>query len=401
MRNTLEKSTPSHADHCEPSDARAETQRHRTAQRTLPLLPALLLSVLPVLHGAELEFTETLQLPECHSVNWVRDWVKAHPEAVGPGWEQLQDPAKPVAKDAAPRSWVWNISEAQWRAAVMQRGEGKREQVKLQLWLPEGVTIVRGVVAISRHGSGFGLFRHAELRKLARELRLALFMFEGNPVQRGFWPKSWLYEQLRAFGARTHHPELEHAPLFLYGHSSAVGFSALFAAEQSERVWGWVAMRAGYTFQIYQPGAAKAPGLIIYGEQDKYFANAHQAENLAFVPMMRKHYDAVWNLVIEPKSGHGPGEATWQLVFSFLRHTFAARVPADADARTGPVKLSPLKVESGYLGHNWDSTKGGYQTLLIAPYASFAPDKATASWLINAEFARDWQTFQRGDPIKP
>ena len=76
-------------------------------------------------------------------------------------------------------------------------------------------------------------------------------------------------------------------------------------------------------------------------------------------------------------------------------------MPADADARTGPVKLNPLKVENGYLGQNWDGTKGGYQTLLIAPYASFAPEKATASWLINADFARDWQTFQRGDPITP
>ena len=31
------------------------------------------------------------------------------------------------------------------------------------------------------------------------------------------------------------------------------------------RVWAWVSMRPGTTFQVYQPGAAQIPGLIIFG----------------------------------------------------------------------------------------------------------------------------------------
>jgi hypothetical protein len=362
-------------------------------------LLALLFTPLAALHAADIELTETVQLPECHSVNWVRDWVKNHPELVGAGWEQLHDASKPAAEKPAPRSWVWDISEAQWREAVKQRGEGKREEVKLQLWLPTGVEVIKGVVAISGHGSGESLYRDPELRKIASELHLAIFKFIGNPMQRGFWPKSLLYQQLKEFGVKTKHPELEHAPLFLYGHSSAVGFSALFAAEQSDRVWGWVAMRAGYTFQIYQPNAAKAPGLIMFGEEDKYFANDHRTETLGLVPMMRKHHNAAWNLVVEPKTGHGPGAKTWPLVFSFLRHSFAARVPVDADARKGPVTLNTLATESGHLGQNWDAAKGGYQNLSIAPFATFAGDKATASWLINAAYAADWQALQRDGEI--
>jgi hypothetical protein len=368
-------------------------------KHTLTLLTTLLLAPLAALHATDIELTETVQLPECHSVNWVRDWVKNHPELVGGGWEQLHDASRPTAEKAAPRSWVWNISEAQWREAVKQKGEGKREEVKLQLWLPAGVEVVKGVVTISGHGSGESLYRDPELRKIASELRLAIFKFIGNPMQRGFWPKSLLYQQLKEFGVKTKHPELEHAPLFLYGHSSAVGFSALFAAEQSDRVWGWAAMRAGYTFQIYQPGAAKAPGLVMFGEEDKYFANDHRAETLALVPMMRKHHNAAWNLVVEPKTGHGPGAKTWPLVFSFLRHSFAARVPADADARKGPVKLNTLATESGHLGQNWDVAKGGHQNLSIAPFATFPGDKATASWLINAAYAADWQALQRDGEV--
>lgn len=69
---------------------------------------------------------------------------------------------------------------------------------------------------------------------------------------------------------------------------------------------------------------------------------------------------------------HGPGENNWPLVFSFLRHTFAARVPADADARRGPIKLNTLAGEAGHLGQNWDSARGGYQLLDTARLPRFA-----------------------------
>lgn len=351
--------------------------------------------------AADIEFSETFQLTESHSLRWLMDGMKIHPEFVRPGWEQLQDADKPAAKEAAPRNWVWSISDAQWREAVQKRGEAKASEVKVDLWMPDGVGAVRGIVAISRHGSGMDLFKHESLRAMARELKLALFLFDGDAVKRGFWPKSWLYGQLKHFAQRAGHPELEHAPLFLYGHSSAVGFSALFAAGETDRVWGWVAMRAGYTFQIYQPEAAGAPGLVIFGEADKYFTNKHREENLALVPMMRRHHNAAWNVVVEPGGGHGPGQPTWRLVLSFLRHSFEARVPADTDPIKGPVKLHALALENGHLGRNWDGSRGGRQNLATAPYADFLGDKTTASWLLNAAYAADWQAFHReGDVAK-
>ena len=115
---------------------------------------------------------------------------------------------------------------------------------------------------------------------------------------------------------------------------------------------------------------------------------------------MRKNYDAVWNMAVEPHTGHGPGEKTWPLVFSFLRHSFAARVPVAADG-SRPVKLRDIPVETGFLGDNWSSDKGGYQSLMIAPWAAFSGDRSTASWLINAEYAADWQAFQRDGAVRP
>jgi hypothetical protein len=346
------------------------------------------------------EWSEYVQLPECHSLGWVSANVQSKDTK---SWNGVLDEAKwgtPDPQQAIARNWDWKVSDAQWAEVVKLRGEGKREEVRFDLWLPEDAGVVRGIVVMSGHGSGESLFTRPDLRALAKELRLALFKFTGNPMQRGFWPRSLLFEQLKALGAKRGHPELEHAPLFLYGHSNGTGFSAVFPSYEPQRVWGWVSMRPGITFQVYQPGAAQVPGLVIFGEDDHFLARPSKAENLAVVPAMRKNHRALWNFAVEPKTGHGPGETTWPLVFSFLRHSFSARVPAGADAREGPVRLNALAMESGHLGQNWDSAKGGFQELPAAPFASFTGDKSTASWLINAAYAAGWQSFQRDGAVK-
>ncbi len=361
------------------------------AEKVLPWLDAQWSAPRKANNGTEWSTFEPL--PECHSLGWVSANVQSKDTK---SWNGVLDEAKwgtPSLQQAVTRNWDWKVSDDQWREAVKQKGEGQREEVRFDLWLPDDIGVARGIVVMSGHGSGENLFRRADMRALAKELHLALFKFVGNPMQRGFWPRSLLFDRLKLFGD-SHHPELAHAPLFLYGHSNGTGFSAIFPSYAPERVWGFVSMRPGITFQVYQPGAAPVPGLVIFGEDDGFFARPSREENLAVVPTLRKNHSALWNIAVEPKTGHGPGEKTWPLVFSFLRHTFAARVPANADAIKGPVKLNALALESGHLGQNWDSTKGGYQTLTTAPFANFAGNKATAFWLVNAAYAADWQAFQ-------
>ncbi|MFO1436898.1 MAG: sialate O-acetylesterase [Verrucomicrobiaceae bacterium] len=368
------------------------------AQKIIPWLQQQWTAPRKVSGGTE--WSDFAQLPECHSLGWVSANVQTKSTT---SWNGVLDEAKwgtPSPQQAVARNWDWKISEAQWREAVKQKGEGKREEVAFDLWLPEGIESVKGIVVMSGHGSGEGLFRRADLRTLAKELHLALFKFVGNPMQRGFWPQSLLWEHLKAFGTKTGHPELQHAPLFLYGHSNGTGFSAIFTSYEPQRVWGFVSMRPGTTFQVYQPGAAQVPGLVIFGEDDAFLARPSKEENLAVVPALRKNHGALWCSAVEPKTGHGPGDKTWPLVFSFLRHSFTARIPADADARKGTVKLLTPTLESGHLGQNWSATKGGYQELPTAPFATFPSDKSTASWLLNAAFARDWQSFQRDGVVR-
>jgi hypothetical protein len=64
------------------------------------------------------------------------------------------------------------------------------------------------------------------------------------------------------------------------------------------------------------------------------------------------------------------------------------------------VKLTALSTEKGFLGQNWDVSKGGHQELPVSPFADFGEDKAAASWLINAGYAADWQMFQSKGSIE-
>lgn len=321
---------------------------------------------------ADIELTETVPVAMSHRMDFVREHGPAEARKAG----------------------VWRIDPELWQAAVAKLGEGPKEEVVFHLWLPADVPFVRGVVAITGHGNGTPLFKHAELRKLARELRLGLFMFNGNPMQRGFWPSSLLYDKLREFGAKSMHPELQHAPLFLFGHSNGTGFSAVFTGTEPNRVWGWISMRPGTTMMVDQPGAAEVPGMIMFGEDDPFFAQKSKQKNMAVVERMRKDHGVLWHAVVEPKTAHGAGEKTWTLVFSFLRQSFLHRVPCDADPRKGPVALTPLKAEKGYLGKNWSIETGGYQKLPIAEFAKFDGDKSIASWLLDDTYAADWQRFQ-------
>jgi hypothetical protein len=368
------------------------------AEKVIPWLEQQWTAPRPANGGTE--WSDFAHLPECHSLGWVSANVQSKDTK---SWNGVLDEAKwgtPDPQQIVSRNWDWKVSDEQWREAVKQKGEGKREEVAFDLWLPEGIESVKGIVVMSGHGSGESLYRRADMRTLAKDLHLALFKFVGNPMQRGFWPQSLLFDRLRQFGDKCGHPELQHAPLFLYGHSNGTGFSAIFTSYVPQRVWGFVSMRPGTTFQVYQPGAAQVPGLVIFGEDDPFLARPSKEENLAVVPALRKNHLALSNIAVEPKTGHGPGEKTWPLVFSFLRHSFAARVPADADAKTGPVKLQPLTLESGHLGQNWQTKPGGYQKLPTAPFVDFSGDKSITSWLLNATYAADWQQFQSTGEIK-
>ncbi|MDF1740101.1 MAG: hypothetical protein P1U86_13145 [Verrucomicrobiales bacterium] len=354
----------------------------------------------PVASADDIEITRVEQMTMSHRLDWIR---MKFGDSRSEKWDSQLDEIEwgtPAEGKRPAQNWDFRVTDQEWTAFVEKNGAEPDEEVTLDLWIPGEVEVVKGVVAISSHGSGKTLFEDPELRKIARELDLALFRFVGNPIQRGFWPQSLLFDKLREFGSEAGHPELPNAPLFLYGHSNGTGFSALFTAAVSERVWGWVSMRPGTTYQVFQPRATDVPGLVIFGEDDPFFARPSNEANLGVVPMMRKKHNAVWNFVVEPHTGHGPTGKTWPLVFSFLKHSFAARVPLDAAPAKGPVTLKKLDPASGFRGENWILEPGGKQALKVAPAGEFGEAGNESSWLFNGAYAADWQSFQEHGEVR-
>jgi hypothetical protein len=100
------------------------------------------------------EWSDFAQLPECHSLGWVSANVQTKDTK---SWNGVLDEAKwgtPDPQQVVSRNWDWKVSEAQWREAVKQKGEGRREEVRFDLWLPKDLQTARGIVVMSGHGSG-------------------------------------------------------------------------------------------------------------------------------------------------------------------------------------------------------------------------------------------------------
>jgi hypothetical protein len=299
----------------------------------------------------------------------------------------------------------WSFTEEKWETAQKSRETLERLMTKknksetlpvtFKLWLPKGVNCIKGLVVSSGHGSGDNLYKSDDLRKIATELQLGLITFLGENMQRGFWPTSLFYDQVKGLAQASKHPELENVPLFLYGHSNGTGFSGVFPGLHPERVWGWISMRPGAVRQVYQPKAAPVPGMVMFGEKDHFFYEPSYQENIGIIGGLRKEQSSMVHMVVQPAQGHGPDAQAWELVYAFIRESFAARVPADSDPLKGPVGLKSLRLEDGYLGQNWDPAKGGKQELAVTPYSKFKGDMANTSWLINASYAKAWQELQR------
>ena len=260
------------------------------------------------------------------------------------------------------------------------------------LWVPKHTRLVKALLVFSWHGSGGPLAEHADLRYLAGALNCAVVAFGGETVKRGFKPSTILLDALADLATKSGHPEVAHAPMFVFGHSNGTGFSAGFTAQEPGRVFGWVAFKSAYGRQFSLPPIYRVPGMVISGEKDRQYFN----NQLDTVEKLRREHHALMHMIVEPRAGHGPNRhKSYTIVMAFIKTMFHLRVPPDADPRTGPVTLIARKEPDGWLGRNWDKTAGGGQRLPIAPYATFTGDKTRASWLPTADYARQWQEFSR------
>ncbi len=276
-----------------------------------------------------------------------------------------------------------------WLAGMGSRKDDRTEQVVFQAYIPASAKKLKAMFLLTRHG--IGSIDHPRLRDFANRNGVALVSVKGNPVQRGFYPVSLMDEPLARLGHLLHHPELGGLPIIAFGHSNGTGFSGIFASQRPEQVIGWISYHSGAAFHLQFPGVEKVPGLALHGMIDPFFKNGQEQT----IKHLRQERNAAMAMMIEANVAHGPVDkdqnATWDFIAAFAEAVMRTRLNEDGGIR-------PVVIENGWLGENYDTAKGGQQTLDIGSYTDFKGSRTTANWLPDKTFAEIWQRYGETDP---
>ena len=270
-----------------------------------------------------------------------------------------------------------------------------------KLWMPEADPI-KGVFLFNAYGSFKGFADDRRIRQLGAELGCAVAASEGSDY-------AGACDALADFARQATRSDLAYAPLFVFGHSNSTNTMAQFAKTIPDRIIAWVAMKSAFGAQFSVPELYRIPGMVVSGEKD----NDYFQDQLATVKKLRKEHSVLMHMIVEADGPHWPTDPTFDIMLAFLKNSFLARVPADADPRKGRVKLIELAEKSGWLGRNldgvrvrladrwaWEKEVNVRQKLEIGPYSEFPGDRLQASWFPTEDYARKWQEFCQTAAVK-
>jgi hypothetical protein len=267
-------------------------------------------------------------------------------------------------------------------------------EVTTSLWVPEGVTKLRGVLAFTGVGIGARWPDDADFRALAKRLELGVVTVRGEksagddasyPTRCATGRFKMLLDSLTALGKASNHPELANAPIIGGGHSHGGDYWNYFNACYPDRM-AVIFCKSSGGLQ-YSRGALRTPMVWEIGTADLISNGAKDFRGNMFAHRTK---GSPLTLVLGPGEDHNNITAgARQMVIEVIEALWKLRVPAVADAASGPVVLRDLDESSGayWLGDNYSKE--------IAPYATFPRKDAlqTTSFLPSEELAGKWKAF--------
>jgi hypothetical protein len=216
-----------------------------------------------------------------------------------------------------------------------------------------------------------------DLRALAASHGLAVLGTSRAAMANGPDSDQLLLDVVQEAATLSGRPELASAPLLLYGMSGGGPEASGFTARNPQRVAGlFLKVPAGVS-SLTSGEVLGVPTYVVQAEMDAFVDNAALA--LAFEANRRA--GALWALALErgvPHHSLTPGHRV-------LTTNWMSTI---LDLRLGAATSDPLRAideSSGWLG---DPATGE-----VAPWASFAGDRSSASWLPSQETAERWETF--------
>jgi len=273
------------------------------------------------------------------------------------------------------------------------------DKADFRLWLPPAGTPVRAIVVLvpGSNGDGRPMADDGFWQAFAAKHSLALVgcRFTDKPHDQSFIEEyidvargsgQALLDALAAFATRTKHPEIAHAPFFLWGMSAGGQFNYEFVAWKPERVAGFIVNKGGiYYHALVSKAARDVPGILFTGEKDLEF----RTNTINGLFAVNRRGGALWALAQEPGAAHVVGRSR-DLGAMLFEDLLPLRVP-DGIATSGPVTLKPVDPKSGFIGD--------LKAMTTRPAAEAGALAAPTSWLPTSRLARAWVAVVTGAPF--
>jgi poly(3-hydroxybutyrate) depolymerase len=262
-----------------------------------------------------------------------------------------------------------------------------------RLWLPANAGPVRAIVLLvpGSNGDARDETGDAAWQAFAVKHQLALVGVHLTDKERSPFEEyanvskgsgQAILDSISAFAAKSKHPEMANAPLFLWGMSAGGEVNYELVAWKPERVAAFVVNKGGIYYTALASKASRAvPGLLFIGGKDL----ESRIDIITGLFALNRRGGALWALAEEPDVPHVVGKSK-DLTMMFFEDVMAARLGSGNT-------LEPMSEADGLVADIHAKTFGP------AP-AKFDANKTTA-WLPTERVAKGWQAMETGKPVAP
>ncbi len=277
--------------------------------------------------------------------------------------------------------------------------------VDYDLWIPAGVEQLRGII-VHQHGCGggasnAGLTAVCDLhwRELAKRWDCALLgsSYEGRPGSEcRLWcdprkgSEARFLQAIDRFADTTGHPELRQVPWCLWGHSGGGFWASLMQVSHPDRIVA-VWLQSGTAFGYWTSGDVEQPQLnssvfdvpvmACPGVEERKHIRFHRAwDGLHGMMHAYRQHNAPFGIAPDPRTGHECGDSRY-LAIPFFDACMQMRLP---ERKTPSSGLKPVDWSQAWLGSDSGDVFAADQ---------YPEERQDASWLPNAQFARQWAAF--------
>jgi len=266
-----------------------------------------------------------------------------------------------------------------------------------RLWIPNDVTVIRGVMVLANGANGDQRGRTAELdwQAFARAHGFALMgthgyiCYNSDAVVNAEVPV--LLGDLAWYATASGHPEVANLPFILAGWSGGGQIANGINTKIPERVIAFIANKGSNYLAPSSAASLKTPAILVAGQLDGQI----NRDGITHLFESNRRSGALWADAFEWNTGHAEGNVDG-VFFTFFDHAIRARYPARATPLSGPVTLLDLPETSGWLATAPTFNNGLSGT--VYPYAGYPGTKTTACWLMDADVANLYRGFATYGP---